>query len=448
MRSVLAFGLSLCLLHAVRADEDARAIIKKGLAAQGGPLSKGPTFALFVRREGSHITHGDGDEKPHRSRMLDSEYWIDERGRERSWAKWGSAGEEATEMLSVNDGKKRWQKFGDGPVREEPEKQFLRERMNLYFDRVGWMHGILDDKALGFKALGESKRDGKAVLGVRVTRKGSDDVLLYFDKRSALLVERVSSVFDTDEDEEKKATLHWRMSDYREVDHGAADEALLKGAGLGVTAKELLALVRGRAVTPDAVKRAKELVARLNDDDFDAREKATEALVELGSAAVAELRAARKSADPEVARRASRCLLRINPARQERTTLAAARLLAARRVDGACGPLLALLPGADEALTREVCVSLHHLALRDGKPDPALVAALKDADKARRAGAEKALEKDGGAFAKKPGRRLYPAGQKFAMKLTISRDGKKTDEYEIKEVAYFNTFEDAIFERP
>jgi HEAT repeat protein len=77
---------------------------------------------------------------------------------------------------------------------------------------------------------------------------------------------------------------------------------------------------------------------------------------------------------------------------------AAIRLLALRQSAGAAPALLAFLPHAeDETILEEIRAALAAVAHRDGKPDPALLAALEDPLALRRALAIEALCRDGKA---------------------------------------------------
>ncbi len=78
----------------------------------------------------------------------------------------------------------------------------------------------------------------------------------------------------------------------------------------------------------------------------------------------------------------------LSPAPPSEVRAAAARLLAARRAEGAIDVLLHQLPAVDDAwLEDEFLASLGRIAVPDGRPDPQLLAALKDPLPARRAAA-------------------------------------------------------------
>src|SRR5262249_40263233 len=128
------------------------------------------------------------------------------------------------------------------------------------------------------------------------------------------------------------------------------------------------------------------------DNSFPVREKASSALVALGNVAVPSLRQALTDPDIEIVRRAENCLRLIEKGYGAAVPAAAARALARRKPAGAADVLLGYLPVAEnEAVAEEVRKSLVAVAVRDGKPEPALRAALADKLPARRAVAAEVL---------------------------------------------------------
>jgi hypothetical protein len=89
---------------------------------------------------------------------------------------------------------------------------------------------------------------------------------------------------------------------------GRSDEALLKEQGIPPTLKGVTAYLRGLRVEPDALKRAREWIDQLSDDDFHTREAATRALIESPVLPMEALRQAARSSDLERARRARKVL--------------------------------------------------------------------------------------------------------------------------------------------
>src|SRR5205085_3433295 len=118
-----------------------------------------------------------------------------------------------------------------------------------------------------------------------------------------------------------------------------------------------------------------------------------------GPAAIAPLRAASQSdADPEVAYRAGETLKRMESVSHTAVALATVRALAKLKPPEAPQALLGYLPLADTtAVEDEIRHALLGMAVRDGKPEPALVAALTDPAPVRRGAAAVALIEGGPA---------------------------------------------------
>jgi hypothetical protein len=167
----------------------------------------------------------------------------------------------------------------------------------------------------------------------------------------------------------------------------AADEKLLREAGVTLDAAGLAAFLRERLGDGNDVQRLDQLIRQLGSDGFEEREQAVRRLVGVGAAALPKLRQALKDTDPEVRARAQDCIAQVERGvTSTALPLAAVRRLAALRPARAAGDLLYVLPAsADDALTEEICFDLAAVAVRDGKVEPALVAALDDHAPARRA---------------------------------------------------------------
>lgn len=173
----------------------------------------------------------------------------------------------------------------------------------------------------------------------------------------------------------------------------SADEELLKKARIGTDGPELLSYFKQRTVGDAEHQRIVQLIRQLGNESYAARERAGAELIEVGLPAVGLLRQATNDSDVEIARRSERCLQRIerevpSPA----LSAAVARMLAVRKPPGVATVLLAYLPFADdEGVTEELRETLSTVAVRDGRADPALVAAVDDALPIRRGAAVEAL---------------------------------------------------------
>lgn len=173
----------------------------------------------------------------------------------------------------------------------------------------------------------------------------------------------------------------------RGEDH-AALEGILRFAGYQVDNDALLGFFRERTLDDAERERLARLVEQLGSAVYTERSAASEALAAAGRKAVSLLRAATSSSDREVVRRARWCLRKIDDGPEIDLAVAAARLLAARRVEGALPVLLAYLPFLEEHSPEdELFAVIGQLGLTDGKPAPALLAALRGKPAQRRAAA-------------------------------------------------------------
>jgi hypothetical protein len=174
---------------------------------------------------------------------------------------------------------------------------------------------------------------------------------------------------------------------------GEDDEQILKNAKVENNGKALIEYFRKRLSVDTDPKRIKQLIEDLDDDEFEVREKASAALVELGVRALIPLREAEKDKDdPEVSRRAEKCRILIEGVGGANVSAAAARVLAKKKPAGAAEVLLKYLPfGEDDSVKEEIRNALVVVGVRGGKPEPVVVKALEDKHREKRAAAAEAL---------------------------------------------------------
>jgi hypothetical protein len=175
-----------------------------------------------------------------------------------------------------------------------------------------------------------------------------------------------------------------------------ADEATLRDAGIRVDGLSLLQFFRAQTLSVAQRARLQTTVRQLGDPSFRARERATADLLVAGRGALPYLRPALSDPDLEIARRARYCLQAIESSAFVARGLAAARLLAVRRPEGAVDVILNYLPDADdEQLEEDLIAALEKVGARDGKVDPRLSAALRDKVPLRRAAAAQVVGRFG-----------------------------------------------------
>jgi HEAT repeat protein len=136
----------------------------------------------------------------------------------------------------------------------------------------------------------------------------------------------------------------------------------------------------------------RQFIEQLGDPSFEVRERAAERLTLIGGPALPALARAAGDSDAEVRRLADRCRKQIETGAGADRVRDAARLVAEQKPAGAAAVLLDYLPArVDEPALEALQEALTALALRDGRPESAVVRALADAAPARRTAAAVAL---------------------------------------------------------
>jgi hypothetical protein len=179
---------------------------------------------------------------------------------------------------------------------------------------------------------------------------------------------------------------------------GAPDETVIKAAKVKTTNDALLDFFRKRTPPAPARDKIAALVKRLGAKEASDADAAQGELTALGHAAVPLLRTAANNVDEaEASARAKQCLLNIEGGASASLVTNVARLLAVKRPSGAAEVLIAYLPYAeDQGTFEEVEAALVSVAIVKGKPDAALLKALKDKEPLRRGTAAQVLCTAGG----------------------------------------------------
>jgi hypothetical protein len=432
------FVLVLSPGPALLAADDPHAIIERAVKALGGLERIQQVKALYRRSRGSY---------PREGAVFTAETFSQDPGRLKIIHRSSDPDAPSVRIL-VLEGEKGWTSW-NGFVQDIDEQMQARFRRARHADKVAGLTALLRDKEKRYTltALGASQVKGKPAVGVKVSSPGQPDMSLFFDTASGLLVKTAQRVTEPRVDND--SLQEWYYTNYKEIDPAGPDEALLKAAKLDVSGPALLALLKQRTPGPESGAHIAELIKQLSAPAFRTRSKATEELKKLGPQAANQLREALKSTDREVVRRAEQCLNHYARHRETPLVPAAVRLIALRRPPGALPVLLAYLPwAADEKTADEVVAALVAVRGRDGKDDPALVAACKDGNPAVRKAAAAALGRDGGAFLRRPGRRVVVPGLRFASRVELYRNGKREMELEVQDLQLFNRLDDSIFARP
>jgi hypothetical protein len=493
MRSILLGLLVIGFLTGqARSDEEPRAVIDRAVKAMGGEVQLAQLQAIQAKIKGTlHAAGGF---------PFTAETFSQAPDQFRHAMVYDRGGVLNTQT-QVYSGDNLWIRVNDRLMDLDADLTDALKK-GRYAERLTTL-AILKDKSYQLSTSGEAQVDGRPATGIKVAAKGRPDVTLYFDKASGLLVKTAHRQLDPSSRQEVLQESFY--SDYREPDMITADEHVLKAAGQGVDGPALLAYLRKQSqvgpdwdqlkalvrrlgdtsetvrakaaadlvargaaaipvlrqartdADPEIARRAEKclkeivpaLIRRLGHDEFAVREQASADIIALGSAVTAELRAALDDLDPEIAQRAGRCLQLIEKGPHATLADSVLWLVAVRKPAGAADVLLAYLPYAPtERLADEATAALAAVSLRDGKPDKAVMEALEDKNPIRKAAAAAALGRDGGAFARRAHYRLSLEGLKRPMKVVVTRDGAKFAEWEVLEARYFNKLDANLFSKP
>jgi hypothetical protein len=341
---------------------------------------------------------------------------------------------------------------------EEITGEALAElRLGSYKDHLrDLLIGLLHDKTAEFTARPETVVHHKPALGLHYESKQYGAMDLYFDKASHFLVKMAyadhSQGLRVGKARERQVAI--LIDRYRTPDYEKTSAQMLKAAGRATDDRALVSLLRQQVIDEKSRKHLQALIEDLGDDEFDRREKATAELIRIGLPALPYVQKASKDSDPEVKRRALRCLKEIDsPGKREAlrdALLADLQLLALRKPKDAAEALLAYLPQvtSDEWLKVEVLNALEAVAVRQGRPDPAVTAALNSSDRLQRQTALGLLGRDGGVLARRTCRRVWVEGVKIPTQFTWLIDDEKNTSWEIPEFRFYNAFDKSVFKEP
>ena len=194
--------LALCLLLGLggvnRADDDARAIIDKAIKAAGGEQALAKYKAQTWKEKGTF--YGEGDGQPYTGTY--AVQWPDKFKME------------ITDVFTlVLKGDQGW--FSAGGNTTEMSKEQLAETKEGQY--IGWVATLLPltDKAFELSPLGESKVGDQEAVAVKVARKDHNDVKLYFNKETGLLVKFAGRFKEARSG--KEVDQESTLSDYKEV---------------------------------------------------------------------------------------------------------------------------------------------------------------------------------------------------------------------------------------
>jgi hypothetical protein len=206
MRHILSFlavgFLAVQFTTPLRADDadQARAVVDKAIKAAGGEERLAKFKSQTWANKGNWFGMGDG--LPYTANYAVS--WPDKYRFEVEGF-----------MTYVLDGDKGWIQMM-GETREMTKEELAQAKEDRHADWVATLTP-LKDKAYKLSLTGETKVNDKPAVGVKVSHKDHQDVMLYFDKDSSLLVKSESKT-KAPEEGNKEITQETLYADYKDVE--------------------------------------------------------------------------------------------------------------------------------------------------------------------------------------------------------------------------------------
>jgi hypothetical protein len=434
-RFVLSGLLFLGLLGSVEAQEP-RAVIERAIKAMGMEALKDRPPAGYLKIKGNIFEGGPFS--------MTGEVWQQFPDRQKVIMHLRSSDQDFV-MTEALDGPKAWETLND-QTQALSGDALVELREETYRDSVNSLLPLLRDKNITLQGLGENQVQSKTAAGVAVQSKSHAEIRLYFDKATGLLVK---SEQRRKQGARPEKLVESYFSDYREVLSPAADEQILKKAQVAFDGPGLVGFLKKQTLDEATRNKIKALIRKLGDSSFETRERAKEDLIAQGQSAGALLGQAAHDPDPEISSRARECLDKLGKEPNTTVLIAALRLIAQRRPEGAAQALLAYVPCAPAmAVAQAAQGALVTVARAGDVPDPVVVRALQDPDEDRRRAAAIALGRYQAPGKEQPAYLLLVPGLKQAMKETSYREGKKVLEYEVLDYQLFTRLPDREFARP
>jgi hypothetical protein len=125
-----------------------------------------------------------------------------------------SVDDQKTTIVQVLNGDEAWVTLDGVPQPKIPAAALVEMKSIMHLDRVIRLAPLLTDKAYTLAALGETKLNGREVVGVKVLCKGQREVRLFFDKEKGLLVKTEHVLDDSGDREVKQEEYYGEFKDY------------------------------------------------------------------------------------------------------------------------------------------------------------------------------------------------------------------------------------------
>jgi len=123
------------------------------------------------------------------------------------------AGEMKTQqVIRVLNGTRAWEK-SEGQTKELLGSRFDKFRRNFFQQQVKQLYPILQSRAIKLRRLPDSRVGNTSAHAIKISKKGEDDTVVYFDKTSFLPIKM--TITGTNPDDGHRETMEVFLSHYK-----------------------------------------------------------------------------------------------------------------------------------------------------------------------------------------------------------------------------------------
>lgn len=184
--TVLAALLMSSLVGLSRAgDQDTNAILDKAIKALGGEEKLGKATTVAWKSKGTITLNGSDNEFTSHSTLQGLDHYRSEFE--------GKFGDNDFKGVTVLNGDKGWQKFGDNDM-EMDANAVTNEKHRINIAAIPTTLVQLKGKGFKIESTADDKVGDKPAVGIKVTGPEGKEFKLYFDKESGLPVKLVATV--------------------------------------------------------------------------------------------------------------------------------------------------------------------------------------------------------------------------------------------------------------
>jgi hypothetical protein len=223
MKKILVMMLTSTLFIAistrVRAADDPKAILDKGIKALGGEENLGKVKAATWKSKGKLFIQGNPND-------FTLEATVEGLDHARSKFE-GDFGGQKIEGTTVIAGDKGWRTFPEASEMDAPG--VANEKRTLYLQILPMTLVLLKGNNYKLEAAKEEQVDGKPAVGVKVTGPDKKDFVIYFDKESGLPVKTAAKVLNFMGEEVDQETIYSGYKDFGGIKKATKSETKHNG---------------------------------------------------------------------------------------------------------------------------------------------------------------------------------------------------------------------------